>query len=66
MTPGMLDGILEFHQNELRRTFGQVAAAAANIMRSGKAVDPYDFFPGEKPRQTGAQQMELLKAFTKQ
>jgi hypothetical protein len=65
MTPGMLDQILEFHQIELRRTFGQVAAAAANIMRSGKAVEPWDFFPGEKPKQTGAQQMELLKSSTK-
>jgi hypothetical protein len=69
MTPGMLDTLLEFHTNELRRTFGQTSAAAANAFRSGNFLDAYDFFPdpetGGKPRQTAAQQKQILQGFKK-
>jgi len=65
MTPGMLDTILEFHLSEMRRTFGQTAAAAGNVMRSSNHYSPYDFFPdpttGGKPRQTVQQQVDMLR-----
>ena len=65
MTEGMLDTLLEFQFGENRRTFGQVAAAAGNVMRSSNHLSPYDFFPdpqtGGRPRQTPQQQLELLR-----
>lgn len=67
MTPGMLDSILEFHHGENRRTYGQVAAAAGNVMRSSDPLSPYDFFhdleTGGRPRQTVAQQIAQLQKF---